>query len=241
MDKNKFIKVRVTPEECEAITGRALDLGLSVSELIRQAAMGPVAGRQHCLEFTRKNIKKNILDVNKALKESCNSRDSETNRLAMIAMTGALSLLEHGFHNEQLHGGAQNVADILAQNINAATARQGWRFVPWRFVPALVGASVPTENQNVLDMLIVDLVPNSILAINCLRAEGVETVRQLIGEFPTVMELRRIPSLNKNSYLKIEHGLRAIGFAVVDGKFVHERGGVSSKETPGEARQAQSQ
>jgi antitoxin component of RelBE/YafQ-DinJ toxin-antitoxin module len=45
MDRNEFIKVRVTPEEREAITRRARDLGLSVSDLIRQAMMGPVTVR----------------------------------------------------------------------------------------------------------------------------------------------------------------------------------------------------
>jgi antitoxin component of RelBE/YafQ-DinJ toxin-antitoxin module len=45
MERNEFIKVRVTPEEREAITRRARDLGLSVSDLIRQAMMGLVTVR----------------------------------------------------------------------------------------------------------------------------------------------------------------------------------------------------
>lgn len=45
MERNEFIKLRVTPEEREAITRRARDLGLSVSDLIRQATMGPVTVR----------------------------------------------------------------------------------------------------------------------------------------------------------------------------------------------------
>lgn len=45
MERNEFIKVRVTPGERQAVTRRARDLGLSVSDLIRQATMGPVTVR----------------------------------------------------------------------------------------------------------------------------------------------------------------------------------------------------
>lgn len=45
MERNEFIKVRVTPEERQAITRQARDLGLTVSDLIRQATMGPVTVR----------------------------------------------------------------------------------------------------------------------------------------------------------------------------------------------------
>lgn len=45
MERSEFIKLRVTPEEREAIVRRARDLGLSVSDLIRQAATGPITVR----------------------------------------------------------------------------------------------------------------------------------------------------------------------------------------------------
>ena len=45
MERNEFIKVRVTPKERADITRRALDLGLTLSDLVRQATMGPVTVR----------------------------------------------------------------------------------------------------------------------------------------------------------------------------------------------------
>lgn len=43
--RKTFIKVRVSPEEREAFGKRSRDLGISVSDLIRQAAFGTVTVR----------------------------------------------------------------------------------------------------------------------------------------------------------------------------------------------------
>lgn len=45
MERTEFIKLRTTPAEREAIVGRARDLGLTVSDLIRQATTGTVTVR----------------------------------------------------------------------------------------------------------------------------------------------------------------------------------------------------